>query len=723
MKITIQGRDYSSALDAVHPLTIARRLGKPVVCRMWLSLPVDGSLAQPIRNQPIAVQGEDGSQYFSGYLAATLLAEYVGLGMQGPRYRMVLEAISSERLLETASAADNTATSSTPLVPSVYRGANGALVQGGGTGVVHELNEDSGSLDTSSLVWTGGDERALANDFTVCGSEEPTGYVTEFLKGDGVTVQFFLADKPYFPPASQESLIHVELDRDKLDSPAWSNTGSPGYLQPGAGGLSMLGGRGTDGTTTLTWNAPVEMGGTLLLEATGVVLQAGSTGIVPGFYVGGMTQAGCVAGFRATAAPGTGAVTLQPVVVGTPSGLAYVVNSANQYALRIRVHCPEMQRQLSIFRTFNGTALNSYGGQTNQATARLLFEVQEFVDGVAGMPVVLYDGTVANLPPACTVAAASSINLLGTVRSLSLQNLGSGWVMTTPTGGSAASCRIGSQAMAAECQLDRAGRLEFFTGFAPPAGELIAVSYRMKGRAAGRAVNTAGQAELTAAGLPPVSVWMGTVTSPAARNSQDCRNAAQALAGAAAEPGTVWKGVCKAVNASLDADVWPGDALHLNALSADFAALVVVRSVTLQYRSSIPDLVEYSIDFANDWADELSLHATAAVPSDAILPAPLGGTFAANLSGLAVTANSGSAVTVDAGNTAPEGGGFEVRRRDNAFGPGADADLVLRATTSTMSFTRTSATDRFYIRMYDGAAPPNYSEFSTALIFNMPLGA
>jgi len=40
-----------------------------------------------------------------------------------------------------------------------------------------------------------------------------------------------------------------------------------------------------------------------------------------------------------------------------------------------------------------------------------------------------------------------------------------------------------------------------------------------------------------------------------------------------------------------------------------------------------------------------------------------------------------------------------------------------------MTFTRMSASDQFYIRMYDGSTPPNYSESSAALFFNLPLAS
>ena len=49
--------------------------------------------------------------------------------------------------------------------------------------------------------------------------------------------------------------------------------------------------------------------------------------------------------------------------------------------------------------------------------------------------------------------------------------------------------------------LERTGKLVFYTGSTPVAGEQIAVSYRTIGRAVGRAVNTASQQALAAGGI------------------------------------------------------------------------------------------------------------------------------------------------------------------------------------------------------------------------------
>jgi hypothetical protein len=771
MKIKIQGQDYSAALDAAQPLTIERKLNEPSVCLLWLSLPTGGSLAVPQRNQALAVTGDDGTTYFTGYIAVSPMPEYAGMALEGPRYRIAVQAISDELLLDQVAmapskgAANETAgslvislvtrTGLTSLstrgltltaavnnfVPepgadwsktvgqvasearAAYRTMNGVVTMAAIPGAVHALNETDGSLNLASLSLTTNGKRGLANDITVCGEHEPAAYVTEYFLGDGVTTTFNLAQDLYVPPASKTLLIRELFNESQIDPRVWGNSGGTGYISLGTGGLAMQGGDGIDGDTMLTWIDPIEMGGTLLLEATGVTLAAGSNGVVAGFFVGLGTQSACTAGFRVSAQEGTSTVSVQPLVQGSPLGTAFTTNPANQYALRVRVHCPENERALAIYRSYSDSGPVTIGGQSNTAPARVLFELQEFVNGVAGMPVILYDGAIASLPAVCTVAAVSSSNLFGTMRALNLTNLGSGWVVTTPANGTATTRRVGTTAQAAECHVEGTGKLVFYNGFVPPVGEQIAVSYRTMSRAVGRAVNSASQQGLAQAGLPPVSVWMGSVTSPTPRSSQDCRNAAQTLAQAAASVSALWSGMYKGPRTSFATDVWPGDALQLNAPSTNLNAQMVVRAVTVSYRATSPELVEYAITFANDWADDLAIKTSTTVPADTWLPALVAPTVLANLNALTVTAMSGSTVTVNAGATAPTGGGFEIRRRDNCFMPGEDTDLVLRGSQPTMSFTRVSMSDRYYIRMYDGATPPNYSEFSAALFFNLPLGS
>jgi len=48
-------------------------------------------------------------------------------------------------------------------------------------------------------------------------------------------------------------------------------------------------------------------------------------------------------------------------------------------------------------------------------------------------------------------------------------------------------------------------------------------------------------------------------------------------------------------------------------------------------------------------------------------------------------------------------------------------DLVMRSALTSFEIPRATEADRFYIRLYDGATPPNYSEFSAGLFLNLPL--
>jgi hypothetical protein len=782
MKIAINNTDYTAALDGVRPLTVERKLNEPSTCSMWLTLPWNGSLPVPQRYQAVAVTGDDGTVYFTGYLAVSPLPEYAGLGFAGPVYRLALQAVSDEFLLDsqlippTAGTTGSTvsqliaglvtqtglaagtvgalrtsgltlATGVSHFAPepglnwstaagqaaaqarSAYRAVNGALSLAQVGTTVHPLNEANGTLELAALTLSSGVERALANDVTVCGAEEPVAYVTEYFLGDGTTLTFPLAEIPYFGPTAAEKVIWELFQEAAINLQVWGFAGRDAYFSITGAGLTMDGGSGVDGQAALVWNEAVEAGGTLLLEAVGVNLSPGSTGIVAAVYSSGLVLAGnCVAGFQATAAAGSGLVSIAPLVQGSVAGPSYALNAANQYTLRMRIYCPEVERITQAYRAVGDSGLVEFGGGGVVAQGHVFMDVVEFVDGVAGTPVVLYDGAVGYLPGAFTVVPASSLNLIGTMRSFYMKGLGTEWVSSTVTGGTAATTPVGTLADGAQCHMARTGSLTFYTGYAPALGTVVAAQYRTTGRAVGRAVNMASQAALAAAGSPASAVWIGTVTGPKGRSSRDCRNAAAALVTAASSVSAAWSGSYRTSNFGLAAvaggvDVWPGDALLLDSASLDLDAQVVVRAVALRYAASDPDLVQYAIEFSNDWANDLAVKTSRAVPADAWLPAAIAPAYLANLNGLTVTAITAGAVSLAAGVTAPTGGGFEVRRRDFAFAAGNDADLVIRSVAPNFDIPRATESDRFYLRMYDGSTPPNYSEFSVGLFVNLPLTA
>ena len=785
MKVMINNVDYSAALDSVHPMTLERKLNEPTVCQLWVTLGRASTLPTPARNQPVLIEGDDGTLYFTGYLAVAPLPEFAGVGTAGPIYRWALQAVSDEMVLNmqpmtpsagltgvTAGEAMQTlaahagvtglgaaiplsvsglgvASMALPVgnfVPdpgsnwsqaaglvaaqarASYRAVGGQITaQPVGT-TVHELNETNGTLVLSNLTMTATVERALANDVTVCGGSEPWAYVTEDLLGDGVTKTFQLNEDPFFETTAEEKIINNELfNEPAINVQNWMFTGAEEYFSLTGAGLTINGGTGVDGQAALVWRDAVEAGGSLYLELIGVTLSPGSTGIVGGLYGNGVNQAGCIAGFLVESAQGTGAVSLVPLVNGVVAGPAYAVQTGTQYTLRARVWCPLTERVTQVYRVVGDAGAMSFGGEDQIAGASIVLELVPVVNGIAGTPVPLYDGSVEYAPGSYQVCVANSWNLIGSVRSVYMTNLGSGWVRSMPPGEQMATRRTGTIAEGGECHLLRTGTITFYTGYIPVLGELIQVQYRTVGTAVGRWVNEASQAAMEAVGMPATAQWIGSVTNPKARSSADCRNAAEALGTAASSVSAAWAGTYKVASANwatgLTSDVWPGDEMLLTAPSANLNEQVAVRTVKLTYKPGTPDVMNYEISFANDWANDLAVKTSKTVPVTAWLPALIAPTYLADVTTLQVTTIGAAELTVNAGVTPPTGGGFEVRRRDFSFQAGTDADLVIRSTVPVFQIPRETEADAFYIRMYDGSTPPNYSEHSVALYVNLPLAA
>ena len=55
---------------------------------------------RPRATNQLAVTGDDGTFYFTGYIAVSPLPEYAGLAIEGPRYRTAIQAVSDELLLD-----------------------------------------------------------------------------------------------------------------------------------------------------------------------------------------------------------------------------------------------------------------------------------------------------------------------------------------------------------------------------------------------------------------------------------------------------------------------------------------------------------------------------------------------------------------------------------------------------------------------------------------------
>jgi hypothetical protein len=721
----------------------------------------------PTRNGRVTVSDDSGVLLFTGYIPTEPALELLGQNSQGAAYQAVVSAISDEVLLSrlpmpqspagysqqtnqllpaiNAGAGSAGITFTTPegngvigefqanpgqtwsenagtlasMARSTYRALNSEITMLPIGSFVHTLSEANGTLNIAQLAASM--VRALANDVTVCGPSEPSAYVTEFFEGDGTTVIFNLTEAPYFPPASKMKPLIDLFQEPNINPQIWQVSDSGSRVSITSAGLTCTGGDGVMGDTVVSTVSQLELSGSLVLEASGVQFGSITQGIINGLYSGLFIATDCVAGFEINQTDG--ATTIAPLVNGVVSGSTFTPVAGHMYTLRLRIATSEMQRVLQTYNSIDNTGTHTYGGTYLPAVVNAVFEVQDTTNGVAATPVILYSGAFSSDPAVCMLAILNSSSMQCSIAGFEVSQEGPVWVESTPPGGTTIVRRMGTTAQGGDCRLERTGRVHFYATTVPQIGEVVAVSYRTTHRAVARLANAASIAQENMNGeVPGTAAWIGTVTSPAARSSVDCENAATAILDLATNRAAAWKGSYTAWNLETQSDVWPGDVLAIDSTSANLNANLVVRSVVIELSCTSPGLTKYVVNFANDWADALAIKTSSAVPADVWLPQqPETTPPLANLSALAITAVTGSAIQVSANATPPANGGFEVRRRDWSFGANNNSDLVLRSPVANFSIPREAVIEQYYIRMYDGSTPPNYSRFSSAVFLNLPL--
>jgi hypothetical protein len=756
--------DYSAALCSDGTVKISRTLNAPSVCSGLLDVS-DAAVGVPVRRGRVVVASANGTTLFTGYIATDPEAVYVGTGLKGPVYRYAFSAVSDEWLLDKqavplsgaglAQSGGELLTTLTNRVdtglfttagvmnglsvgvfePSqsarwsanagglasatyaAYRVLDGAVgLQPAGT-VTHALSDGDGTLQVAALKTTAVKE--LANDVTISGEMEPTAYVTETFAGDGTTTVFQLSEDPFRPKktANSAQFLTDSFNEAVLDTQIWQVNDAGAHLGLGAAGLTMTGGNGFDGQTTLTAIDQVEMCGSLVIEAGSLQLGGASDGVVCGLYSGATQSANCFAGYNVRQSGG--ATVVVPFVKGAEVGTVFTMLQGHTYTLRIRLHCVEMQRVLQSYYAMVDGVVKAFGGGQVMAPMSVVFELQDLGAASNTPATVLYDGSVVSSPATCSFVAVNSVQLFGSMGYCRVTQMGSAWVVSTLPSGVRITRLVGVAGEGVDCTVSAAGKVTFFAGRIPIAGELVTVTYRAQQRAVARLEDAASVAAEAAGGMPGTAQWLGKVLKPAARSSVDCESAALAVLSFSSSRAAAVAGTYDAVN---PADVWPGDVLAVT--SAGQTMSVVVRSVEIVDGMGRPEMLTYRMAFANDWAEGLGMMLSEAIAADALLPETAlqaTGNVLANSQQFQVVSATGVALQVDSGTAPPAGGGFEVRRRDGDFGPGVDQDLVLRSPVRSFSIPREGQIEHYYVRMYDGSTPPLYSRFSSAVFTNLPV--
>lgn len=443
--------------------------------------------------------------------------------------------------------------------------------------------------------------------------------------------------------------------------------------------------------------------------------------MVCGLYSGLTQSANCFVGYNVRQSDGATAVV--PFVNGAEVGTVFTLLEGHIYTLRIRLHCVEIQRVLQAYYAMVDGVVQSFGGGSVTAPMNVVFELQDLGAASTTPATVLYDGSVVSSPASCSFVAVNSVQLIGSMGYCRITQTGSAWVVSTLPSGVKMTRLIGVAGEGVDCKISTAGKVTFFAGRVPVAGEIVTVMYRVQERAVARIADAASVAAEAAGGVPGTAQWLGKVAKPPARSSTDCESAVQAVLSFSASRAAAVAGTYTAVN---PADVWPGDVLVVTSNGQTMS--VVVRGIEIVDGMACPEVLTYRMAFANDWAEGLGLTLSETIAANTLLPetalsstSPSGSSVLANLQQLQVVSATETALQVDTGTAASTGGGFEVRRRDGDFGPEVDQDLVLRSPVRSFSIPREGQVEHYYVRMYDGSTPPLYSRFSSAVFTDLPV--
>jgi hypothetical protein len=780
MKITVdnllgQGAvDYTADLDMAVPPKIERKINVPSVMTLTL-VPTAAGFVAPLLGARVIVVKTNGNILFTGYLTQAPELEQLGWGEQGALYRYSLVAESDEVLLDQkalpnrAEFVERTAGAAliqlaedllpgvfnTSAVQSVdtlagyvvnpqktfsfhageialagrasYRAMNGALVLTPVGTATYAINESDVNFSPTGLTLV--NPNRLVNDVTAIGLEEPQAYVRDYFVGDGLSLRFYLSQKPF--TQTKPALIDENFIGPGLDPTTWIVSDPTSAVSVVAQTLQIAGGTGMDGHTTVDFVEQIELGGALELQHGDVSFTGPSQGVIGGLYSGTVSAAGCLAGFQIT--PSGSGSNIQGLVSGAPTGTAIATTAGHRYVLTTFLYSMEVYRAEETFHSSVHPAGSGWGGASMAADVRVVLEIQDIDPAdpatLVAPAVVLYDNVISSAPGFCTYALVNAVSMQCSIAYTFVTHISLAEVRTALPDASYTTQLVGSLSDGAECLIASLTTLDFYPAYVPPLNTLIVASYRGTGRAVAEVANGTSIASLESGADNGVRGIAKTIKLPSARTQTDCENAALAILDDGV--GAAWSGTYATWSDYLPggaSDILPGDVVTVNAPSRNAVFSAVVRKVGVQILDPADDRGMYSIEFANDAAELLGLQETTSVAMVALQDMPIrqlttqiGAYYLANLTDAQITAVSSTTVEVDAGEAPPSGYGIEVRAHDYGWGVANDRNLLGRFNTQTFSLPRLARTQNYFLRLYDSSSPPRYSRYSAALHVDYPL--
>jgi hypothetical protein len=767
-------QDYTGALDGTSLPKVERKLNQPAELQFSL-LANSAGFEVPVTGARVILSKTNGSDVFTGYVSAAPQHGYLGWGEQGPVYRYNVVAWSDEVLLDqkalpnrspfvgrsagsalrqlaqdllpgwfnTSGLQDVDTLATYAVNPQMsfsfhaaeialatrgsFRTMNGALILAAVGAAIYALNESDENFSPEGL-WLSS-PNLLVNDLTVIGQDEPQAYVRDYFVGDGLSLKFYLSQKPF--AQAKPALIDEEYLGPDLDPTMWVVNDPSAAVSVVAQTLQIAGGTGVDGQTTVSFIEQIELGGALELQHGDVSFTAASQGVLGGLYEGAISAAGCLAGFQIT--PSGGGSTIQALINGSLTGPVMATTPGHQYFFTTYMYSMEVYRSGETYHSSLHPAGSGWGGAAVVADVRFVLEVQDIdpsnPETLVAPATVLYDDVIENAPGFCTYALVDAANMQCSIAYTYVAHISLAEVRTALPSASYVTQLVGALSDGAECEITSDPSLDFYPAYVPALNELIVASYRGSGRAVAQVENAANVASLQNGADDGTRGVVRVAKTPGARTDVDCENAALAILDDGT--GTAWSGSYETWSDFLPGaaeDIFPGDAITVNVPSRGASFTAIVREVGIEVADPADDRGFYTIGFANDLAAPLGIEYAGSATTVALQDMPpllettqVGAYYQADLTEAQITAVTSTTVSVDAGIAPPSGCGVEVRENDYGWGQANDRNLLGRFSTQTFSLARLAATQDYFLRLYDSSSPPKYSRYSAALHVDYPL--
>ncbi len=773
MKLTIDNldglgpRDYTSSIDVANPPHILRRLNKPSELRVSLVGDTPDFIV-PANGARLMLGRANGSDVFTGYIAAVPEFEYLGWGERGPIYRYRLIAISDEIILDrkpiparpafvARTAGDALRTLTNDLSPGLldmsgvddietvtryqcaqahiwsehaaalalraraaYHVLDGKLAFHPIGSAVHVLQDTQPSFSRAALRLQ--EAAPTLNDVIVIGAIEPQAHVTDYFLGDNFTAKFYLSQSPFH--ALSQTLVDEEYKGSTLDPNRWRAMDPSGAITVAGGKLQVAGG-GADGSHTVRFVEQLELGAAYTLQHGDVSFTGASDGMLGGLYNGTVSIPNCLAGFRVTRS-GTNS-SIQALVSGQATGTSLLTQPSHRYLFTTRVYATEAYRRREEFHSSLHPAASARGGEDIPSDVRIILEVHDLDPANPGSydaaSMVLFDGVISNAPGFCDYVLVTALDFHGSIAFTRILRAVSAEVRTCPEGQSFRTRLVGSVSDGSECRISSEPALQFFPMYIPALREQVVVRYRSAGRAISRITDPNSAASIARGADSGVRSGIRHLSAPLPWTAADCDNAALALLDDCSRPG--WRGEYETWSDFLPAlDVFPGDVLRLNSPSGTTLD-AIVRTVEIDVASLRDEHCRYKLHFADDAAEPLGFEFASDTTS--ILTNlqtrtidTLATSFLPDLSAAQVTQIFSTSVAIDAGTTLLPGNEIEVRSTDYGWGLENDRNLLGRFTSRTFTLPRLGRAPTYYLRQHDNASPPRYSRYSAALHIDYP---